>query len=91
MNDRNATKLSEKYFSKSKEQEISAFHIVSDDVVFEDDVASPELFIDGNINGMNMDTFMKSALLHRPQLFEDTVYFENIFIERKRTFLHNLE
>lgn len=84
MNDKNVTQLAEKYFSKSKEQKISGFHIVSDMVVFRDDVASPELIIDGNINGLNMNTFMKSILLHRPQLFEDTVYFENIFIERKR-------
>lgn len=83
MNNRNVTKLADTYFSKSKEQQISAFHIVSEEVLFGDDVASPELSIDGNVNGMNMDTFMKSVLLHRPQLFEDTVYFEDILTERK--------
>lgn len=58
-------------------------HMVSNLVTFEDDVATPELILDGDVNDINLEKFMKSVLLNRSQLFEEAVYFENVFAESK--------
>lgn len=47
-------------------------------VTFRDNIATPEILTDGLVNGINLEKFVKSILLNRPQLFEDMVYFENV-------------
>lgn len=69
--------------SKSKDQRITQIHIISDFVTFEDNVSTPELIIDGSINGIKLETFKKTILLNRTQLFEDIVYFENVSVRSK--------
>lgn len=59
----------------------------SDLVSFRDEIATPELIMDGRINGINLEKFMKSILLSRPQLFEDMIYLENVFAASKRPIL----
>lgn len=79
----NLAELEKSYLSKSKDQKITQIHIISDFVTFEDDVSTPELIIDGQINGIKLETFQKTILLNRTQLFEDMVYFENIAVRSK--------
>lgn len=77
-NEVNLTELEENYFSKTKEQKLTGIHMISELVTFKDNVTTPEILIDGLVNGINMEKFTKSILLNRPQLFEDMVYFENV-------------
>ncbi|XP_074037516.1 closca [Leptinotarsa decemlineata] len=69
--------LSQNYLSKTKRQNITAPITFKDGVVFEK-VSVPELLVEGGVNDINLATFLNEILLHRPQLFEDQLYFEEI-------------
>lgn len=75
--------LFDNYLSKTKNQDINGTHLISNLVTFINGIATPTVVVEGDINGINLGRFIKTVLLNRPQLFEDTVYFEKLSVDRK--------
>nr|CAI5837944.1 unnamed protein product [Callosobruchus analis] len=61
LNDVDLRLLSTKYLSKTKNQSIPGAIVFSEDVIFEDDVAAPDLTISGTINNLDIQYFMKNG------------------------------
>ncbi|KAG5875861.1 hypothetical protein JTB14_036817 [Gonioctena quinquepunctata] len=74
--------LSKNYLSKTKYQKIAANLNFLDGVLFEDDVCTPKVILKGELNDVKISDLPKNILLHRPQLFEDQLYFEDITAKR---------
>ncbi|CAH1984441.1 unnamed protein product [Acanthoscelides obtectus] len=90
LNDVDLDLLPTKYMSKTKIQSIPANITFTDDIIFEDDVAAPNLIISGTVNEMDIGDLTKNVLLNRDQLFEDIKYFGNISVsDVKGEFLLN--
>ncbi|RZC40837.1 uncharacterized protein BDFB_005868, partial [Asbolus verrucosus] len=74
--------LSENYFSKSKNQNITATFTFQNDLIFESEVSVPEITLSGDVNDINLDTFVRTALLNDyDQVFETVLYLENCNIK----------
>ncbi|KAJ8942440.1 hypothetical protein NQ314_010069, partial [Rhamnusium bicolor] len=80
LNDVNLKLLFTNYFSKSKDQSVSAHMNFLDEVFFAGEVATPNIILGGEVNDINFNEFVKTILLHEPQLFENALYFENCIV-----------
>ncbi|XP_044255131.1 uncharacterized protein LOC123005441 [Tribolium madens] len=74
--------LYENYFSKSKDQNITATFKFENDLIFENNVTVPEISLNGRLNNIDLDEFVKTALLNDyEQIFETVVFIEDCVIE----------
>ncbi|KAF5285037.1 hypothetical protein FQR65_LT02349 [Abscondita terminalis] len=70
--------VAQTYFSKSKNQNISAFYNFDDSVLFENGLYASRAKVLGTIGEINLDEFTTTALLNNfKQIFESTVYLED--------------
>ncbi|XP_018568702.1 uncharacterized protein LOC108908983 [Anoplophora glabripennis] len=76
INGLNLELIRDNYFSKTKNQTVTANMEFSEDVLFFETVSTPKLNLDGEINGINMQKFVETVLLNDDQLFERPVYLE---------------
>ncbi|CAG9856325.1 unnamed protein product [Phyllotreta striolata] len=80
LNDCKVQYLSENYLSKTKDQSVEAELNFLDGAVFLRDVATTNLEA-RFVNEINVKEFPKTILMHRQQLFEDIVYFDEVTAE----------
>lgn len=70
--------LGDNYFSKSRDQNISAVFTVNEGVSFNSGLFAGNATVKENMYAMKMDEFVSSVILNNTeQLFEDIVYIEN--------------
>lgn len=75
--------IKDSYFSKTKNQTVIGNMEFLDQVLFLDNISTPSLNLNGEVNGINMDSFVKTVLLNDDQLFESVIYLENCRIAGK--------
>lgn len=72
--------LRDNYFSKSRDQNVSAVFTVNEGVSFNSGVFAEKATVKENTYIINMDKFLSSVILNNTvQLFEDIVYIENCY------------
>jgi hypothetical protein len=80
------THLHENYFSKSKDQNVTATFTFEGDLVFESDVTVPEMTLGGEVNRLDLDEFVHTALLNdHDQVFESVVFLENCSVQSNKS------
>lgn len=78
--------LAQTYFSKTKNQTISARFDFSNGAAFESDLIALEATVENTVNNINLNEFISMAILDgEDQVFEDIVYMEECEIKGKRT------
>lgn len=75
--------LYENYFSKSKDQNITAIFNFENELIFENNVSVPEISSNrGEINDLNLNEFVRTVLLNDfEQIFEIVVFLEDCQVE----------
>lgn len=77
------TWLAENYFSKTKDQKITSV-LEFDNLTFENEITAPHMTLEGDVNGVNLEEFIRTALLDDyDQIFEIIAYLEYITIDSK--------
>lgn len=78
--------LAQTYFSKTKNQTISARFDFSNGAAFESDLIALEATVENMVNNINLNEFVSKAILdEEDQVFEDIVDMEECEIRGKRT------
>lgn len=85
MNGINLELLKNNYLSKTKNQTVSANMEFSDQVFFVEHISTRALKLGGEVNGINIEKFIKAVLLDDEQLFEDMVYLETCRVKGELT------
>lgn len=75
--------LEQNYFSKTKDQNISASYRVTDAVMFRNGVSARKADVLGDtLLGLSLEEFLSSVMLNNTdQQFEDIVYFEKCSVK----------
>lgn len=81
LNGINVDYLSSNYLSKTKDQKIFASLTFANTTVFLKDVTTSHMHVGNLINDIDLKDFLENVLMHRTQLFEDVVYFEEVTVE----------
>lgn len=73
--------IAQTYFSKTREQNITAILEFDDMVTFQEDLYADKAIIT-EINGINLEEFVSTAILNEySQFFENTVYLNDCEIK----------
>ncbi|XP_031339518.1 uncharacterized protein LOC116168016 [Photinus pyralis] len=77
--------LAQTYFSKSRDQNITARYTFEDRVWLEGGISAPMAKVKGSVGGINLAEFMNTALLNNyEQVFENILYLDDCEIHELR-------
>lgn len=79
------------YLSKTKNQTVSANLEFSEQVLFVEDVSTRSLKLGGEVNQINLESFIQTVFLNNEQLFEGMVRLETCRVTGKSTINKNRE
>ncbi|XP_072396267.1 uncharacterized protein clos isoform X2 [Diabrotica undecimpunctata] len=78
LNDINLQHIAGNYLSKTQDQKIVARINIANTTIFRTELLTSNVVVKGLINNIKLDQFLKTRLLHKSQLFEELVYFEEV-------------